>query len=243
MAKSKTSAAMSKSSVNVPAKLIPLLLLFCILGQLGASAQQEAPRVGFVRLVNVAAAGEGNLMVSIDGNSYWTKGIELGQRSGGIGLKAGKKDFVITKTGCKGARRSIDIVPGETQTLVFYSLPVRDEEGKVVDWELKVARLRQHTPEQGLHLTVISFCEEPELPIEIFESASQSAKTVVVPKMKTTRVELDGALVSAEIRYQEEVVTTVLAERRGNYVVMLYTDGEGDRQGISFYDPKFVLAN
>jgi hypothetical protein len=229
--------------VNVPARFLASILFLFAAGSFTASAQQGAPNVGFVRLVNVAAAGEGNLMVSIDGNSYWREGIELGQRSGGIGLKAGKKEFVLTKTGCKGAKRTIEIVPGETQTLVFYSLPVRDEAENIVAWELKVARLRQHTPDQGLHLTVISFCEEQELPVEIFETASQVSKKVLVPKMRTTRVELDGALVSAEIRHKEEVVTTVLAERRGNYIVMLYTDGEGARKGISFYDPKFVLAN
>ena len=206
-------------------------------------ALAQAPQVGFVRLVNVAAAGEGNLNVTIDGKNYWKNGIKLGQRSGGIGLRAGKKEFVLTKSGCKSAKRSIDVAVDETQTIVFYSQPVRDEDGNIVEWELKVARLRQHDPEQGLHFTVISFCEEPELPIEIYESASQATKKVVVPKMKTTRVELEGALVSAEIRHAGEVVTTVMAERRGNYVVMLYTDGDGARKGVSFYDPKFVLAN
>ena len=227
-------------SVRVKAiSWIAVMLCSCA----GVMAQDERPRVGFVRLVNVAAAGTGNLMVSMDGNNYWPEGIKLGQRSGGIGLRAGKKEFVLTKTGCKSAKRSIDIVEGETQTLVFYSLPVRNDSGQIVEWELKLARLRQHSPKEGLFLTVISFCEEPELPLEIFETASQQSKKLLLPKMRTTRVELEGGLVSAEIRHKDEVITTVLAERRGNYVVMLYTDGEGGRQGVSFYDPKFVLAN
>ena len=199
--------------------------------------------VGFFRIVNVVAAGEGNLKMTMEGKEYWPQGFKLGQRTGGIGMKAGKKEFVLRKDGCKGVKRSLDVVAGETQTFVCYAEPVRDEDGKIIDWELKIARLRQHTPEKGIFVTIVSFCEEKELAIEINETASGEVVKVAVPKMKTTRAKLASGLVSAEIKYQGEVVTNVMAEKAGNYVVMLYNAVDGAKKGMVFYDPKFVLAN
>lgn len=222
-------------------KLVWVLLL---IGSGVMFGQREMPAdVGFFRIVNVVAAGEGNLKMTMEGKEYWPQGFKLGQRTGGIGMKAGKKEFVLRKDGCTGVKRSLDVVAGETQTFVCYADPVRDEEGKIIDWELKIARLRQHTPEKGLFVTLVSFCEDKELAIEINETASGEVVKVVVPKMKTTRAALQGGLVNAEIKHRGEVVTHVMAEKAGNYVVMLYNDADGAKKGMVFYDPKFVLAN
>lgn len=201
------------------------------------------PDVGFFRIVNVVGAGEGNLKLTMEGKNHWPQGFKLGQRTGGIGMKAGKKEFSLSKEGCKSASRSLEVVAGETQTFVCYAEPVRDETGEIIDWELKIARLRQHTPDQGIFITVVSFCEEKELPVEINETASGEVVKVVVPKLKTTRAALKSGLVSAEIKVKGEVVTNVLAAKAGNYVVMLYNEADGSKSGTVFYDPKFVLAN
>lgn len=209
-----------------------------LFGQGGAPAD-----VGFYRIVNVVAAGEGNLNLTIEGKDYWPQGFKLGQRTGAIGMKAGKKEFVLRKEGCKGAKRSLDVVAGETQTFVCFAEPVRDEDGNIIDWELRVARLRQHTPEKGIFLTIVSFCEDEQLGLEVSERAGGAEKRVLVPKMKTTRVRMDGGLVAAEIKHRGRIVTNVMAEKAGNYVVMLYNGADGARKGTVFYDPKFVLAN
>ena len=45
-----------------------------------------------------------------------------------------------------------------------------------------------------------------------------------------------------ELRLGEEPLTFVSLDDPGNYVVVLYDDGEGKVRGLSFYDPRFVIA-
>ena len=50
-------------------------------------AVAQRPEVGFVRIVNLVAAGEGNLNCSLDGQDLFAPGYKLGQKTGGMGLK------------------------------------------------------------------------------------------------------------------------------------------------------------
>jgi hypothetical protein len=70
-----------------------LLALFSI----AALSAQDAPKVGFIRLVNVVSPGTGNLHLKIDGEEMYAKGYTMGQRTGGIGLLAGSKKITVTK--------------------------------------------------------------------------------------------------------------------------------------------------
>ena len=72
------------------ASLLPLLFL-------GTLAAQDAPKVGFIRLVNVVSPGTGNLHLKIDGEEMYAKGYTMGQRTGGIGLLAGSKKVTVSK--------------------------------------------------------------------------------------------------------------------------------------------------
>ena len=213
----------------------------------GMVSAQEDPEwtktAGFLRIVNVVAVGEGNLNLKMAGKSYWPKGFKLGERTGGFRMRSGKIAFMLEKEGCTTSTRSIEVVKGETQTLVCYADPLRDESGRIVEWELKIARLKQREPEQGLHFTIISFCEEQELELEVLETVSEVSQMVTVAKMKARRVKIEGGLVSVHIMHRDKVVERLATDQKGNYVVMLYTDAEGAQKGVTFYDSKFVLSN
>ena len=165
-------------------------------GGLRAQDEVDPAEIGFVRLVNLAGAGTGNTRIAIDGNVMWEKGYVMGQRTGGIGFKRGVHKFVVTKEGCKNAEKSIMMDAGKTQTLVSYAEPIRDEDGEIVGWALKVERL-----------------------------------------------ELGNGDVIAEISCQGSPLTTLNAQENGNYVVMIFENGDQGKKAISFYDPKFVMAN
>ncbi len=219
-----------------------MVMLF-LAGGLGAQEAVDPAEIGFVRLICVAGAGTGNAKVSIDGSTMWPQGFKVGQRTGGIGLKRGTHKFSVTKEGCKKAEKSIMVKAGQTQTLVAYAEPVRDEDGKITGWALKLARLSQHTPRKGMFMTVVSFCEEKELAIDIYEGVSDRKMKVVAPRLKAERLELGSGEVRAEVSYKGESLMTLKAEENGNYVVMVFEDGEKGKKAISFYDPKFVMAN
>ena len=55
---------------------------------LSAIGKEGSPEVGFVRIINAIAPGNGTTRVLIDGEDLFPKGYQLGQRSG-IGLLLG----------------------------------------------------------------------------------------------------------------------------------------------------------
>ena len=211
----------------------------------GVRTESEAPKpseVGFVRLINLVPVGEGTTSILIDGANNWPQGFRLGQRTGAIGLRKGDHEFTLSKPGCKAARKVIPVVGGATQTLVAYAEPVRDDSGMIIAWELKVAKLKQHTPDQGMFLTVVSFCDEPEVPLDIHETVSDTRLKTVAKRLGVVRVALQKGQNIAEISHAGEEITSLATDGSGNYVLMLYEDEEGKKGGLTFFDPKFVLA-
>lgn len=226
----------------------------CLLGVLvlfggWASGQTDPANVAFVRMVNLVSPGEGNLKMRIDGEDPWPAGYRLGQRTGGIGMKAGKRKFVLSKEGCLSAEREIPLKGGKTVTLAIYAEPVLDEEtgkpvldenGEVAEWQIKVASLNQVDPGEGYHLTFVSFCVEEVIDIEVKPAASDSF-FAQVKRLTTTKRQFASNRDRVAIVYQDKVLDVLKGRIAGNYVVMIY-EGVDGKDAISFYDPKFVLA-
>ena len=96
--------------------IISIALLLALL--LPVAAQR--PQVGFIRLVNLVAAGEGNTKFGINGQDLHAKGYRLGQKTGGMGFKADRYTISVKKEGCRAAEREVEITAGETQTLIAF---------------------------------------------------------------------------------------------------------------------------
>ncbi|MDP0489614.1 MAG: hypothetical protein Q7Q71_01020 [Verrucomicrobiota bacterium JB023] len=217
-----------------------LILLLCLLASGSGHAQRDPATVCFVRLVNLVSPGEGNLKLKIDGDEPWPAGYRLGQRTGGFGLSAGTSQFVLSKEGCLSADRKISLPGGETITLAVYAEPVEDEEGQL-QWQIKVAKLTQQDPGDGYHLTVVSFCREAKIPLEV-APASDDSFAITVDRLKTTKVKFASSRERVAIVHDGDVIDVLKGRKAGNYVVMVF-DAEEGKDAVSFYDPKFVLAN
>ena len=57
---------------------------------LGQEPEPVDTNVGFLRIINLVAAGEGNLGVRMEGKNHWGEGFKLGDRTGGFKVRSGK---------------------------------------------------------------------------------------------------------------------------------------------------------
>ena len=234
---------MKTTSNKLPRRLALGLLPFLFLAPLQAQ-DKEAPKVGFIRLVNAVAPGTGNLHLKIDGDEMYAKGYTLGQRTGGIGLVAGSKKITVIKEGVEDGSTSVQLNNGETVTIIAFAEKIPAEDDKPERWEAKILRLKQRDVEKGYRLTVLSVCKQPEVLIETDIQGRDKPEGSGVKRMMTTTVDLGGSGgdINVRLRGKKEVLTSFRPDDPGNYVLLLYDDPDGEVRGIYFYDPKFVIA-
>jgi hypothetical protein len=210
-----------------------------------ALAQEDGPppQVGFIRIVNAVAPGEGNAKVSIDGDDILPRGYLLGQRTGGIGLTSGAHTIEVTKEGVQSGTTKISLATGETMTLIAFAerLPV-EKFGDPPRWAIKILRLRQSDPERGFRMTLVSVCGKPEVRVQAAIGGKAAIETAVVKRLAVASIDLGRNRAEVMVKVDDTIVTTVSPEDPGNYVVVLYEDPDGKTQAISFFDPKFVIA-
>jgi hypothetical protein len=220
-----------------------LAVAVLLLGAYPVLAQESPPQVGFVRIVNAVAPGEGKVSMLIDGEDIFPKGYDLGQRTGGFGLKAGSHTITIKKTGVETGTTKITLNTGETLTLIGFAEKVpAKKEGDPPVWVTKILRLKQSDPERGFRMTLVSVCDTDEVTIKAAVQGKGSIETAHVKRLATTSVDLGGARGEVLVKAGEDIVTTLSPEDPGNYVVVLYQDTEGKIKALSFFDPKFVIA-
>ena len=206
--------------------------------------EEEKPKVGFIRLVNAVAPGTGNAHLEIDGEDQFPKGYKLGQRTGGIGLKAGSKKIKVTREGVIEGTTNITLGVGETMNLVSFAEKMPAEGEKPERWEMRILKLKQRDVESGFRLTVLSVCKEPE----ILFSTMHEGETKKVPhsakRLMTTSIDLGATPRDLYVYARDNDVPLAVfrPETKGNYVVVVYDDPDGTVKAVSFYDPKFVIA-
>lgn len=209
----------------------------------GLQAQDGPPQVGFVRIVHAVAAGEGRANIVIDGEDIFPKGYQLGQRTGGFGLKAGSHSITVKKNGVEPGTTKITLNTGETMTLIAFSEKVpAKKEGDPPVWQTKILRLKQSDPERGYRMTLVSVCDKDEVTVKAANQGKGAIETAHVKRLTTTMVDLGGSRGEVLVKAGEEIVTTLSPEDPGNYVVVLYQDEKGAIKALSFFDPKFVIA-
>ncbi len=208
-----------------------------------ATAQDGPPKVGFVRIVHAVAAGEGRAGILIDGEDIFPKGYELGQRTGGFGLKAGSHTISIKKTGVETGTTKVNLETGETMTLIGFAEKVpAKKEGDPPVWTTRILRLKQSDPERGYRMTLVSVCDKDEVTVKAAAQGKGTLETAHVKRLATTTVDLGRNRGEVLVQSGDEVITTISPEDPGNYVVVIYQDAEGKIRALSFFDPKFVIA-
>lgn len=223
-------------------KVIFSVLLLCLWHVV--QAQNEVPpNMGFVRFMNLVDAGEGNTKLNINGKTLWKPGYTLGQRTGALPYSGGSHNFTVTKEGCLPAEKKITVEAGKAQTIVGFAEEVFDEDGNSLGWQIRLASLKQHTPESGLVVTFISFCREDVIDLEITEAVSEKTFTQSVNKRRTTRLKLvDSGRVRASVSCNGDYIGTIKVDEEGNYVAFIFEGDDGNRKLKTFYDPEFMIS-
>ena len=208
-----------------------------------ASDRQGKPEVGFIRIVHAVAPGQGKLNILVDGEDIFPKGYDLGQRTGGIGIKAGVHMIALKKEGVESRPSQMTLKDGETLTLIGFAEkePVK-KEGDTPVWKTRILRLKQSEPEHGFRMTLVSVCDQDEVTVKTVVQGKKSIENAFVKRLTTTPVELGRSRREVLVKAGDEVITTISPEDPGNYVVVLYQDSDGKIRALSFYDPKYVIA-
>lgn len=223
--------------------ILPAAMSLVMCAASSVFAQEGQSDVGFVRIVHALAQGVGKANVLIDGEDIFPKGYDLGQRTGGFGLKAGAHSITIRKNGVESGTTKITLMAGETLTLIVFAenVPAR-KEGDPPTWTTRILRLKQSDPERGYRMTLISVCDQDEVMIHAAAQGKQTVETAHVKRRATTTVDLGRSRGEVLVKAGDSIVTTLSPEDPGNYVVVLYQDSCGKIRALSFFDPRFVIA-
>lgn len=216
----------------------------CMLAGLSsASGKEVSPEIGFLRIINAIAPGNGATRVLIDGEDLFPKGYQLGQRSGGIGLATGPHTITLQKNGVESGTTKIDLKSGETLSLIGFAekIPATDDHAPQ-RWTTKILRLKQSDPESGYRMTLLSVCDLDEVKVEANIPGKNEIPMACVKRLATAAINLGGTRNEAMVRVGGEIITTVSPDEPGNHVVVLYQGADGQIRALTFFDPKFVIA-
>jgi len=221
-----------------------LAATLCLFGVISsANGKATSPEVGFVRIINAIAPGNGTTRVLIDGEDLFPKGYQLGQRSGGIGLAAGPHTVTLQKNGVESGTTKIDLKSGETLSLIGFAekIPAIDEDAPP-RWTTKILRLKQSDPEHGFRMTLLSVCDLDEVKVDAIILGKIHITTAHVKRLATAAIDLGNTRSEAMVKVGGEIISTVSPDEPGNHVVVIYQDAEGKIRALTFFDPKFVIA-
>lgn len=216
----------------------------CMFGVISsASGKATSPEVGFLRIINAIAPGDGTTRVLIDGEELFPKGYQLGQRSGGIGLAAGPHTVTLQKNGVESGTTKIDLKSGETLSLIGFAekIPATDDHAPQ-RWTTKILRLKQSDPERGFRMTLLSVCDLDEVKVDAIILGKSDITTAHVKRLATAAIDLGSTRNEAMVKVGGEVITTISPDEPGNHVVVLYQDADGKIRALTFFDPRFVIA-
>lgn len=221
--------------------LTALLCLFISLYRV--KGNEMPPKVGFLRIVNAIAPGIGTTRILIDGEDLFPQGYQLGQRSGGIGLPAGKHTVRLEKNGVESGTTQIDLKSGETLSLIGFAEKIPSPDGNHMSrWATKILRLKQSDPERGFRMTLLSVCDVDEVSVQAISPEKNEIQVANVKRLSTTSIDLGSTRSEAMMRVGGEILTTVSPDDPGNHVVVIYQDANGKILALTFFDPKFVIA-
>ena len=208
-----------------------------------ATGKEGSPEVGFLRIINAIAPGNGTTRVLIDGEDLFLKGYQLGQCSGGIGLAAGPHTVTLQKNGVESGTTKVDLKSGETISLIGFAekIPATDEDAPP-RWMTKILRLKQSDPERGFRMTLLSVCDLDEVKVDAIIPGKKDITTAHVKRLSNAVIDLGSTRSEAMVKVGDGIITTVSPDEPGNHVVVLYQDADGKIRALTFFDPKFVVA-
>ncbi|NQX01651.1 DUF4397 domain-containing protein [bacterium] len=207
-----------------------------------AMPAQDAPKNGFIRLVNALAVGTGTLTMEIDGKKLSETGYKIGDVSGGISLPPGNRTVVFSRTGVTGGTTRVNVSANETTTLIPFAEKVAATDQVPAHWEIRILRLKQQDPEEERSATFASVSQNPEVKVEMREPDGKWIP-IYVKRLAVAQAPIHYPRGYVPLRSAGNEIESIPVASAGNYVVLLYDDAEGKLQSLSFRDKKFLSAD
>lgn len=222
-------------------RLIPAIV-FAISAQWISAQDKETPPTGFIRIANAIAPGTGNVKVLIDGRDVYAPGYKFGAVTGGVGLPPGGHSVTIRREGVEEGTTKVSIDKNQTVTLIPYAERVPATDQEKAHFEIRILRLKQKEIQDGRGASFVSVSSQPEIVAEIRDPSGQWSKVHV------KRLSIGEAVIRypegyVPIRVNRKDMQPIPISDRGNYVVVLYDDAEGNLKSLNFRDFKYLSAD
>ncbi len=199
-------------------------------------------KVGFIRLINAVAPGEGMVTLLIDGENMNPKGYRLGALTGGIGLKPGMHTVTMKRDGVEDATTRLELAIGATITVVPYAERIPAADDKPAHWAMRILRLKQMKPESERGATFVSVAPDPEIKVELgLEDNKWSA--AFVKRLGIVQLPIDESGGYVKVRIKGKELDSMAVPMPGNYVVVIYADADGALKCLNFRDVKYLTAD
>lgn len=218
-----------------------ILLLFTAVT---APAQQEPlPDIGFVRIISLLSAGTGKTHISIDGSDIYPAGYDLGQKTGGIGLRIGPHSIKLHRQDLPPITAQFTLNRGETLTWIGYAEKVESNQPNDPPvWKTRLLPVKQSDSESGYHLILVSLCPQDEIQLQIQTPQNLRAQTTCLKRLLPTRLNLSMPKTEFTLKIDDTILSHVSLEDPGNYQIVLYADETGKIHALSFDSPSFTPA-
>ena len=202
---------------------------------------QEVPKNGFIRLANGVGPGVGLLTMEVEGKSANDKGYKLGDVTGGISLPPGNRTIKFFREGVKEGTTRVNVSPNETTTLVPFAEMVPATDEVPAHWEMRILKLKQKDPQAERSATFVSVSKRPEIKVEMRDPEGKWS-SIYVKRLATSQAPILYPRGYVPLKTAEGDLVSIPVSSAGNYVVLLYDDGEGKVHSLNFRDRKFLSA-
>jgi hypothetical protein len=219
-----------------------LVVLMILNGFLKAEEVPAVVPMGFVHVVNAVAAGSGPVSVKFDGVDMRPKGYNLGDVTGGIGLKLGSRKVIFTRLGVDEGNTTVSLDKDQTVTLIAFAEKVPATDQRPAHDEIRILRLKQKQVDSGRLATFVSVSASPELKVELLDDEGKST-AVFVKRLMVADTPLESLQSFVPVKVDGNKLNPIPIGGNGNYVVVLYDDPTGQVQSVYFRDYKYLSAD
>ena len=207
-------------------------------------AQEDPSTVpmGFIRVVDAINKGTGPLRVLVDGEDIRPKGYQLGDATGGMGLKLGSHRVQLVQEGVMEGVTTVILKKDQTVTLIPFAKLIPASNQKPASFEIRVLRLEQKSVETGRTVTFVSVSANPEVKAELMDDDGKW-RSACVQHLKTAEAPIKSSQAFVSVKLDGHVTNPIPVGGEGNYVVVIYDDADSRLRSLYFRDFKYLSAD
>ena len=219
-------------------------LVFLLTTYISASAGKDPTVVpmAFIRVVDAIAKGSGPLNVFFDGEDMRPKGYQLGDATGGIGLKPGTHKVKFVREGVVEGMTTVILEKDQTVTLIPFAELVPATDQKPAHFRVQILRLKQKSVDSGRVVTFVSVSARPELKAELMNDDGTWVGAFV-KRLAIAEVGMKSSQAFVPVKLNGNMTNPIPMGGVGNYVMVLYDDADSKVQSLYFRDFRYFSAD